>query len=124
MEIKTVLVVDDSELERRQVTQILEKAGYKILESSSGEDGVQKAVENTPDLIIMDVMMKGVTGFQATKHLKKTPETMNVPIIILSSREGSEDKKWGLQQGAICYIVKPASKELLLDEINKIIGHR
>jgi twitching motility two-component system response regulator PilH len=119
--IRKILVVDDSDLERQHVVKILKEGGYTVLEANSGEDGVQKAVETRPDLIIMDVMMPpGVNGFQATRHLGKTPETAEIPVFILTSRNQDTDKAWGIKQGASKYLTKPADQTNLLAEISKL----
>jgi twitching motility two-component system response regulator PilH len=118
--INKILVVDDSELERQQVTKILREAGFQVIEAVSGEDGVAKAVEHHPDLVLMDVMMPGVNGFQATRHLSRTEETKHIPVFMLTSRGEDTDKAWGLKQGAIKYFTKPADKVSLLAEIAKL----
>ena len=120
--IRKVLVVDDSDLERQHVVRILKDAGYTVVEANSGEDGVQKAVETRPDLVLMDVMMPGVNGFQATRHLSKTPETASIPVFMLTSRSQDTDKAWGIKQGASRYLTKPADRSLLLAEIAKLQG--
>lgn len=121
MNIKKVLVIDDSAVERLHVVKILKDVGYTIVEADSGEDGVLKAVEHRPDLIIMDVMMPGVNGFQATRHLSKTPETKEIPIFMLTSRTEDSDKAWAMKQGAVKYLTKPVDRSELLSEINKLI---
>lgn len=120
MEIKKVLVIDDSALERQHVANILKDGGYIVIEAETGEDGVQKAGEHRPDLIIMDVMMPGVNGFQATRYLTKSPTTKEIPIFMLTSRMEESDKAWAIKQGATKYLNKPADRSELLSEINKL----
>jgi twitching motility two-component system response regulator PilH len=121
MKAKKILVIDDSDLERQRVVKYLAEAGYDVAEAASGEEGVQRAIESLPNLIIMDVMMPGVNGFQATRHLKKSPETSNIPVIMLTSRTQDTDKAWALKQGAEKYFVKPANRVLLLEAVADLL---
>ena len=111
---KKILIVDDSEVERTRLSNILRAKGYEITEASSGDEAIQKAIESKPELILMDVMMPGINGFQTTKYLHKTPETANIPVIIITSKEADTDKAWGLKQGAVKYLVKPVNEADLL----------
>lgn len=120
MSIKNILVIDDSNLERQHAVKILKDAGFNVFEAESGEDGVTKAVDNAPDLIIMDVMMPGVNGFQATRHLSRTPETKDIPVFMLTSRSEENDKAWAIKQGATKYLTKPVDRNLLLNEIKNL----
>lgn len=122
--INKILVIDDSDTERFVAVRMLNDAGYRTIEASNGEDGVQKAIEEMPDLILMDVMMPGVTGFQATRYLNKTSKTKDIPIFMLTAKDKESDKAWGIKQGALCYFVKPVNKESILLEIEKLNGNR
>jgi twitching motility two-component system response regulator PilH len=118
--VNKILVVDDSDIERLHVVKILKEAGFTVVEAVSGEDGVQKAVEHKPDLVLMDVMMPGVNGFQATRHLSRTEETKNIPVFMLTSRGEDTDKAWAIKQGAAKHFTKPADRVQLLAEIQKL----
>ena len=115
--IKRILVVDDSATERHMLRDLLTKAGYVVLSSESGEDAIAKARQMKPDLILMDVVMPGLNGFQATRAISRDPETRAIPVIMCTSKSQETDKIWGLRQGARDYIVKPVDREVLLAKI-------
>ena len=115
--IKRILVVDDSATERHMLKDLLTKAGYDVLSSESGEDAIAKARVMKPDLILMDVVMPGLNGFQATRAISRDPETKSIPVIMCTSKSQETDKIWGLRQGARDYVVKPVDREVLLAKI-------
>lgn len=117
MAIKKVLVVDDSATERHVLGEILGKAGYEVLYAEDGETGVEQAKVIKPDLVIMDVVMPGMNGFQATRAITKDPETENIPVIICTTKDQDTDKVWGTRQGAKDYVVKPINAAELLGKI-------
>ena len=102
-----VLIVDDSPTELLRLRQHLESEGYQITEATSGDDAIAKAKAQKPDIIVMDVVMPGMNGFQATRTLTRDPATKDVPIIVCSSKSQDTDKLWAKRQGATDYIVKP-----------------
>ncbi len=111
-----VLIVDDSPTEVHVIKLTLEGQGYEILSAESGERGVQMARESKPDLILMDVVMPGLNGFQATRQLRKDPTTAEIPVIMVTTKNQKTDRIWGMRQGAVDYIVKPFSAETLLEK--------
>jgi twitching motility two-component system response regulator PilH len=115
--IKKILIVDDSPTERHVLNDMLGKAGFDVVASDSGEDAIAKAKQAQPDLILMDVVMPGLNGFQATRAISRDAETKNIPIIICTSKSQETDKIWGMRQGARDYIVKPVDKDELLAKI-------
>ena len=115
--IKTVLVVDDSATERHMLKDLLRKAGYAVISSENGEDAIRKAKEELPDLILMDVVMPGLNGFQATRAISRDPHTRKIPIIMCTSKSQETDKIWGMRQGARDYVVKPVNRDELLTKI-------
>lgn len=117
MPIKRILIVDDSPTERHVLNDMLSKAGYEVVASDNGEDAIQKARKVRPDLILMDVVMPGLNGFQATRAIARDPDTRSIPIIICTSKSQETDKIWGMRQGARDYIVKPVSRDELLAKI-------
>jgi len=117
MTIKRVLIVDDSPTERHVLNDMLTKAGYEVVASDNGEDAILKAKTVKPDLILMDVVMPGLNGFQATRAISRDPATRSVPIILCTSKTQETDKIWGMRQGARSYIVKPVQKDDLLAKI-------
>ncbi len=117
-----ILVVDDSPTEIHVFKTMLEKNGHQVTTAQSGEEGVQKAQEVQPDLILMDVVMPGLNGFQATRQLGNNAATANIPVIIVTTKDQETDKVWAMRQGAKDYIVKPAKEKDLLERINNLLG--
>jgi twitching motility two-component system response regulator PilH len=117
MAIRKILIVDDSPTERHVLNDMLTKAGYEVVASDNGEDAIQKATQVRPDLILMDVVMPGLNGFQATRAISRDPDTRAIPIILCTSKSQETDKIWGMRQGARDYIVKPVRREELLAKI-------
>lgn len=117
MSVKTVLVVDDSPTERHVLVELLTRNGYQVITAENGEEGVERAKREIPDLILMDVVMPGLNGYQATRTLTREESTRDIPIIICTSKGQETDKIWGLRQGALDYIVKPVRGDELLAKI-------
>ncbi|MES2771355.1 MAG: response regulator [Pseudomonadota bacterium] len=120
MPIKKVLVVDDSPTERHLMVELLTKQGYQVSTANSGEEGIVKAKSELPDLILMDVVMPGLNGYQATRTLTRDEVTKHIPVIVCTSKGQETDKIWGLRQGAQDYVVKPVNAEELLAKINAL----
>ncbi len=120
MAIKNVLVVDDSATDTHVLSQILQKNGYSVQTASSGEEAITKAKREKPDLILMDIVMPGMSGFEATRTLSKDPDTAAIPVIVCSSKGQETDKAWGLRQGAKDYIVKPVNEKALIDKLKTL----
>lgn len=120
MAIRTVLVVDDSPTERYHLNDILRKHGYDVINASSGEEAIATAKAQRPDLILMDVVMPGLNGFQATRMLRRDAETQDIPIIICTSKGQETDRIWGMRQGAVEYLVKPIEAEALIARIQAL----
>lgn len=117
MAIKKILVVDDSATERHIIGEILTKQGFEVSFAESGELGVVKVRQDKPDLVLMDVVMPGLNGFQATRAISKDPETAHIPVLLCTTKDQETDKIWGLRQGAKDYIVKPMNAADLLGKI-------
>ena len=117
MVIKKILIVDDSPTERHYLNEILVKSGFDVVTSDSGEDALIKARTLQPDLILMDVVMPGMNGFQATRAITRDEATKNIPVLIYTSKAQETDRIWGLRQGAKDYMVKPLQAEALLKKI-------
>ncbi|MDZ7924002.1 MAG: twitching motility response regulator PilH [Marinagarivorans sp.] len=109
-----VLIVDDSPTETYKLTSMLERHGYIVSSASSGADGVAKAKIERPDIVLMDVVMPGLNGFQATRQLSKAQETSHIPIIIVTTKDQETDRVWGMRQGAKAYLTKPVEEAQLL----------
>ena len=117
MPIQKILVVDDSPTERHVLTDLLARNGYQVLAADSGEQGIALAKQEHPDLILMDVVMPGMNGYQATRTLTRDEATRDIPIIMCTSKNQETDKIWGMRQGAHDYLVKPLDHQVLLAKI-------
>ncbi len=117
MPISKVMVVDDSPTERHFLSEILTKQGYQVIMAESGEEAMEKAKVQKPDLILMDVVMPGLNGFQATRAITKDDATKHIPVIMCTSKGQETDKVWGMRQGARDYLVKPVNQDELLRKI-------
>ena len=102
-----ILVVDDSPTEIFQFKEMLEKLGHEVITAENGRDGVTMAVSEQPDVVLMDIVMPDMNGFQATRQIARAEETKHIPVIIVSSKNQETDKVWGQRQGAKGYITKP-----------------
>ena len=116
-----ILIVDDSPTQIQSLMKILTKNGHETITAEDGDSAVTVARDELPDLILMDVVMPGLNGFQATRHITKTEGTQHIPVIILSSKDQETDKVWAERQGASGYIIKPASEDELMSLINKLL---
>jgi len=117
-----VLIIDDSPTELHLFQNMLEKGGFQTLVADSGEDGIRQAQMAAPDCILMDVVMPGMNGFQATRKLSKDPGTANIPVIMITTKDQETDKIWGMRQGAVEYLVKPISEKQLVSKINTVMA--
>lgn len=119
---KKVLIVDDSKVERQILKQITTSLGFEVFEEENAVNGIQKAEEVRPDLILMDVVMPGMNGFQATRQMSMNENLKNIPVIMCTSKNQPTDKIWGQRQGAKAYVVKPINEEELVNEIKKLLN--
>ena len=117
-----VLIIDDSPTEVHVLQTILDGNGYQVISADNAEDGIKLAHDEDPDLILMDVVMPGMNGFQATRALTKDPETESIPIIIVTTKDQETDRVWGLRQGAKDYIAKPVMEDELIAKITTVLG--
>ena len=117
-----ILIVDDSPTETFRFKEILTKHGYDVLEASNGADGVTLAKAEQPDLVLMDVVMPGVNGFQATRQISRGDDTKHIPVIIVSTKDQATDRVWGKRQGAIDYLIKPVDEKQLIDVIKQFLN--
>ena len=117
-----ILVVDDSPTETHIISTVLEKQGHQISVAVNGKDGVEKATQIVPDLILMDVVMPELNGFQATRQLTKQPATANIPVIMVTTKDQKTDRMWAERQGAKGYITKPFVEDDLIQEVNRLLN--
>lgn len=117
-----ILIVDDSPTETYKLTGVLEKNGHIVITAGNGEEGVATAKAELPDLILMDIVMPGLNGFQATRQLSKAAETNTIPVIIVTTKDQETDRVWGMRQGAKAYLTKPIDEKELMQTIAKYGG--
>ena len=117
-----ILVVDDSPSETHKFADTLARHGHDVLTAASGVDGIELAGQEQPDVILMDVVMPGINGFQATRQITRNQGTSHIPVIIVSSKSQDVDRVWGERQGASGYLVKPVDDRTLIDTVNHILG--
>jgi len=118
---KTILYVEDNEMNRKIVRQLLKKTTYNLVEAHDGEAGVAKALEIKPDLVLMDVQLPKLSGIDATRQLRAAPETAATPILVITSFALSGDEEKAKAAGATGYLAKPYSPFDLLSRIRKIL---
>ena len=117
----TVMIVEDSITDMELLTLYLQKAGLSVVPVRSGEDAKARLQRYKPDLIVLDVILPGQSGFQLCRQLKSDPQTQNIPIVLCSTKNTEVDKQWGKMGGADAYLTKPVNKEQLLDTIHQFI---
>ena len=116
-----ILIIDDSPTDVRVFTTLLERAGHQTVAVGAAEEGIERARADVPDLIIMDVIMPGMNGFQATRTLTRDPVTSAVPVVMITTKSMETDRVWGLRQGARAFITKPVNEKELLACINELL---
>ena len=120
MAIEKILVVDDSATDRLYLTEMLQQAGFNVITAENGEECLTKVDAEQPDMVLMDVVMPGLNGFQATRALSKNPATAHIPVIMCTGKEQATDRLWALRQGAKDCVIKPVSAEELLAKIEAL----
>ena len=118
-----VLIVDDSPTEQHVFCKILERHGYDTVVASDGEEAIATAEQLLPEVIVMDVVMPGMNGFQATRRLSRNPATAKIPVVIVSAKSQETDRIWGLRQGASQYLVKPVEADELVAAVEAVLEH-
>ncbi|PJK08609.1 two-component system response regulator [Lysobacteraceae bacterium NML95-0200] len=116
-----ILVVDDSPTQLIGISRVVEKLGHECLTAEDGAVGVEKARVELPDLILMDVVMPNLNGFQATRSISRAPETAHIPIVLVTTKDQETDKVWGMRQGAKAYITKPFTEAELTEVIQQLL---
>ena len=116
-----ILIIDDSPTELHMLQKMLEDGGFETLVADSGEEGLRQAQLARPDCILMDVVMPGMNGFQATRKLTHDPATAQIPVIMITAKDQETDKIWGMRQGAVEYLVKPVAAKELISKIKAVL---
>ena len=117
-----VLIVDDSPTQLQGLRLIVERMGHQVVTADDGAHGVAVAKKEIPDLVLMDVVMPNLNGFQATRQISKDPKTSHIPVILVTTKDQETDKVWGMRQGAKAYITKPINEDQLVQTIQEILG--
>lgn len=117
-----ILIVDDSPSQLMGIRRIVEKLGHEALTAEDGAAGVEIAKKELPDLILMDVVMPNLNGFQATRSISREPSTKHIPVILVTTKDQDTDRMWGMRQGARAYLTKPFSEEELSEVIAGNLG--
>lgn len=115
-----VLIVEDTLSELELMSHYLRESGYTVINAIGAKEALDKVSEDKPDVIITDVVMPGMSGFELCRRLKTHPATENVPIVICSSKDQEIDRLWGMKQGADAYITKPFTREQILRAIKSV----
>jgi len=111
-----ILIVDDSPTEVHVIRKALGRHGYQTAAAADGAEAIRLAKSMQPDLILMDIVMPGVNGFQATRTLANDPDTKRIPVIMVTSKSQETDRIWGMRQGAVDYLIKPVTPEKLVEK--------
>lgn len=117
---RTVLIVEDTPSEMELMSHYLRECGYIVINADTAKDALTKAISQQPDVILTDVVMPGMSGFELCRSLKKHPATEKVPIVICTSKNLEIDRLWGMKQGADAYITKPFTREQLIRVVKSI----
>lgn len=121
MTLSTVLLVEDNEDNRTIYTTILRHVGHDVIEASNGEDGIRLALERQPNVILMDVAMPGIDGWEATRRLKGDPQTARIPVIALTAHAMAEDRQRAVDAGCEGYLAKPIEPRRVVEEVARIL---
>jgi twitching motility two-component system response regulator PilH len=116
-----VLIVDDSPTEMFALTGMLKRNGFEVLNAQNADEGLSLARSQRPDLVLMDVVMPGLNGFQATRQLARDPDTATIPVVMVSTKSQETDRVWAMRQGARGYLTKPIDERLLLQTIRQVL---
>jgi two-component system, OmpR family, alkaline phosphatase synthesis response regulator PhoP len=118
---KKILIIEDDPSTTRFIEYTLKQGGYQVLSESNGLEGLKKARDECPDLIILDIMLPGLDGFEVCHKLRQQPETAIMPILIISAKARQEDKDIGLKMGADDYLAKPADPSEILAKVETLL---
>ncbi len=122
MSVTEILLIEDSPTDTHAYSAVLRDNGYAVQTAATGEEGIELAAKLKPDLILMDIVMPGVNGFQATRELRKNVDTASIPVIMLSTKDQDTDRIWGMRQGAADYLIKPVASDALVESINRALS--
>ena len=121
---RTVLIIEDEKLIIVSTQMVLEAAGFRVESAVNGEEGIQKAKSMRPDLVLLDIMMPGIDGWETLTRLKRDPETSGIPVIIFTAREHARGHQKSSEMGAADYFRKPCEPDELIELVEKHAGQR
>ena len=116
----TILIVEDTLSQLELISHYLRESGYAVIGVTNAKEAVEKAIAQKPNLILTDVVMPGMSGFELCRMLKRHPETAQIPVVICTSKAQEIDRIWGMRQGADAYITKPFTREQLIDALQVV----
>lgn len=117
-----ILVVEDTPSSRQLIVNYLQQAGHRVIEANNGKEGLEKSVTEKPDIVITDVVMPEMNGFELCRSLKKNPDTQNLRVVVCTSKNQDIDRLWGMKQGADLYITKPFTQDDILNAIKSVMA--
>lgn len=117
----TVLLVEDTMTEAVIIGGTLKNAGFEVIQAISSEEAKVKLTESKPDLIVLDVVLPGESGFELCRELKEQPDTSAIPVVMCSTKNSEMDKFWGMKQGAAAYLAKPITPDELVRTVKLLI---
>jgi twitching motility two-component system response regulator PilH len=120
----TVLVVDDSNTVREMIAELLSKVGITVIEASDGEEAKEKMQLNRPDLVVMDIVMPKMNGYELCRWVKSNQATQDIPVVLCSSKAEEFDRYWGMKQGADAYIAKPFRPTEMIETVKQLLRSR
>ena len=118
-----ILLIEDSPTDTAVLTRLLERHGHTVMASGRAEDGIEVCKREKPDVVLMDVVLPGMNGFQATRAITREASTKHIPVLIVSTKGMDTDRSWGMRQGARDYIVKPPNEAALIARIDQLLGN-
>lgn len=119
---RTILIVDDSRISRQYHAAIVSSGGYQVVTAADGAEGLEKLLRQRCDLILTDINMQGLDGYEFIRRVRATADHSDIPVVIISSEGETKDRKKGYEAGANLYIAKPSEPQVLLDYIQMMIG--
>lgn len=117
----TVLVVEDSSAQREMITELLRGSGLKVTVASDGVEALERIQVQPPDLVVLDIVMPRMNGYEVCRRIKADPATQNVPVVMCSSKGEEFDRYWGMKQGADAYIAKPFQPTELVGTVKQLL---
>ncbi|MFL6621643.1 MAG: PleD family two-component system response regulator [Sulfurifustaceae bacterium] len=120
MSIRKVLIVDDSATDLKKLEQIVSGAGYTVITAVSGKEALERVKADRPDAVLLDIIMNDLNGFQVCRAIHSDETTKNTPVVLVSSKREKIDQVWGVEQGAVGYVMKPFTPEQILDQLRAL----